>query len=187
MKRMADQPLHPASVELENQLRRLDAIADPASRSTATDLLSAVLQFHTAALERLLQITDESDASGKLLAAFDRDPLVRSVLLIHDLHPDSLHARVRRAMLDLEPTLQRDNASLELVEADDEIVRLQIKGRQPGGRPLIPVVEHAIRTAAPEIAQVIVEEPTSTSTFVPLSTLQNQSQAASGGALQIGD
>ena len=178
---MTDETLHPASVELEEQLRRLETIADPASRSTATDLLASVLQFHTAALDRMLQLIESSDSSAALLAGFDRDPLVRSVLLVHDLHPDSFNTRVRRAITDLEPFLKKRGATLELIAAEGGLVRVRISSGPETRGPLTPTVEQAIRSAAPEAVQVIVEEPGATPKhgFVSLEALQNPAPPAS--------
>lgn len=174
---MQEEALHPVSVELESQLRRLETIADPAARSIATDLLASVLQFHTAALERMLKLVEGSQDGTKVLAGFDADPLVRSVLLVHNLHPDSLDARVRRAITDLEPLVKKRGASLELIAAEGGLVRARIRGGD--GRPLGPAVEQAIRSAAPDAVQVIIEDENAAraSGFVSLDALQNPAAA----------
>ena len=170
---MSDETLHPASAELEAQLRRLETIADPATRGIATDLLAAVLQFHTAALQRMLELVESAEGGAKILAALDRDPLVRSVLLVHDLHPESLASRVRRVVAELEPMAHKRGAQLELLEAGEDLIRVRVRGAQG----LASSVEHAIRNAAPEAAQVIVEEPAPVAGFVSLETLQNSPTA----------
>ena len=181
---MTEEPLDPVSTELESQLRRLETIADPASRGIATDLLAAVLQFHTAALGRMLEMIEKSEAGAAILAGFDGDPLVRSVLLVHDLHPDSFATRVRRALSDLEPLLKKREATAELLSAEGGLVRLRIRGGQSNRGPLAPAVEQAIRAAAPEAVQVIVEESTLAG-FVSLDVLRNSSSAASSGITPV--
>jgi Fe-S cluster biogenesis protein NfuA len=175
---MSDETLHPASMELEAQLQRLETIADPASRSTATDLLASVLQFHTAALEQMLEVIGESDSAGAILSKFDHDPLIRSVLLVHDLHPDSLNVRVSRAIADLEPMLQKRGATLELIAAEGGLVRVKIKGSQTTHGSLKEKVEQVLRNAAPEAVQVIVEDAVPPG-FVPLDALRSSSPVVS--------
>jgi Fe-S cluster biogenesis protein NfuA len=178
---MSDETLHPASVELETQLRRLETIVDPASRSTATDLVASVLRFHTAALERMLELINGNDNKGPILEGFDRDPLIRSVLLVHDLHPQTLATRVQRAIADVEPTLRKRGARVELIEADEERVLVRISGGEPGRGTFAPAVEKVIRSSVPEAVNIIVEDtaaPAPASGFVPLEKL-GHAEAAS--------
>ncbi|HEX5433448.1 MAG TPA: hypothetical protein VFY05_04370 [Candidatus Angelobacter sp.] len=177
---MTDQELHPAVADLETQLRQLETIADPASQRIATDLLASVLQFHTAALQHVLDAINGSEDAAAILARFDRDPLIRGMLLVHDLHPEPFQARVEKAIAELEPTMRKREATAELINAEPELVRVKIKGGRPGGKPSAPLVEQAIRNAAPEAEQVIVEEAVpSTAAFVPLTELKKAAPAAS--------
>lgn len=172
---MADETIDPATLELENQLRRLDSITDPASRAAATDLVAAVLQFHTAALERMLELVEAQESGAAVVNGFDRDPLVRSMLLIHDLHPESVATRVRRAIADLEPTARKRGASVQVVEASAGAVKIQLRNGKDGGGSFAPVVESALREAAPE-AEIVIEEIGGAS-FVPLESLQSATAA----------
>src|SRR5690348_3930051 len=99
---MSDQDLHPAVADLEVQLRQLEKIADPVSRRIATDLLASILQFHTAALQQMLEVIHENEEGSAIMGRFDRDPLVRAMLLVHDLHHESFQRRVTKAVADLE-------------------------------------------------------------------------------------
>lgn len=180
---MSDQEIHPAVADLDAQLRQLETIGDPASRRIATDLLASLLQFHTAALQQMLQVINGSDEAAAILARFDRDPLIRSMLLVHDLHHESFQSRVNKAIAELEPTMRKREAAVELITAEDGLVRVRIEGGRLGGKPLPELVEQAIRNAAPEAEQVIVEEAiASTAAFVPLAELKKAVPAASAAA-----
>lgn len=171
---MSDETVHPAAVELEAQLRRLEAIADPAARSTATDLVAALLRFHTAALERVLELISASESAGAILTGCDSDPLIRSALLVHDLHPDTLQTRVRRAIADIEPMLQKRGARIEMIEAGEDRIVARISGGEPGRGTFAPAVERVLRSSVPEAANVVVKDtavPAGDSGFVPLETL----------------
>jgi ATP-dependent Clp protease ATP-binding subunit ClpA len=177
---MSDQELHPAVADLEAQLRQLETIADPVSRRIATDLLASVLQFHTVALQQMLEVIQGSEEAAAILGRFDHDPLIRGMLLVHDLHHESFHVRVKKAMDELEPTVQKREAVLELITAGERLVHVKVNAGRHGGRPLGELIEQAIRNAVPEAEQVIVEEAgTSTAAFVPLTELKKAAPAAS--------
>jgi hypothetical protein len=179
---MTDQELHPAVADLEAQLRQLETIVDPASQRIATDLLASVLQFHTAALQKMFEAINGSDDAAAILGRFDRDPLIRGMLLVHDLHPEPFQARVQKAIAELEPTMRKREATVELIDAEPGLVRVKIKGGRPGGKPSAPLVEQAIRNAAPEAEQVLVEEAvSSTAAFVPLTELKKAAPASAAG------
>jgi len=176
---MSQETLHPASIELETQLRRLETIVDPASRTTAADLVAAVLRFHTAALEQMLEVIRGSSENESVLKAFDRDPLIRSMLLVHDLHPDPLEVRLQRAMAEVESMLQKRGAVVELLEADADGVRVRISGGEPGRGTFSPIVEQVIRSAVREALSVVVEDSSAplNAGFVPIEKLGNVENA----------
>lgn len=180
---MPDDNLQSPFAELEDQLRKLETIADPACRGVTTELLASVLRFHSTALERMLQLIESSEAAGAILAGLDRDPLIRSMLLVHDLHPESVSTRVRRAITELEPYLQKREAKLELITMEDDCVRIKVTAGSHSGH-VGATVEQAIRSAAPELEQVIIEESGPGAGFVPLEALQHPSPAAKVGATQ---
>jgi hypothetical protein len=84
-------------------------------------------------------------------------------------------------MDELEPTVRKREAALELITAEERLVQVKITGGRHGGRPLGETVEQTIRNAVPEAEQVIVEEVgASTAAFVPLTELKKAAPAASG-------
>jgi hypothetical protein len=176
---MADESWDVASLEIEAQVQRLQAIADPVARDAATELLASVMQLHSAALERMLAIVEERREPA-IIAAFDADPLVRSILLLHDLHPQSAGERIAAALRDLEGRLKKRDASVELVSIEEDRVKLRLieAGKSCGAASL---VEDAIRDAAPEIANVEIETISlARSGFVSLDSLQSAVANAAG-------
>ena len=177
---MTDQALHPAVADLASQLRQLEMIADPVSRRIATDLLASVLQFHTVALQQMLDVIQGAEEAAAILGRFDHDPLVRGMLLVHDLHHEPFHLRVKKAMEELGPAMKKREATLELITAEERLVHVKVNGGRHGGRPLSEIIEQAIRNAVPEAEQVVVEEAgTSMAAFVPLTELKKAAPAAS--------
>jgi len=178
---MADETLDVASLNIEAHVKRLEAIADPIARATATELVASVLQLHGAALERILEIIDESDESDAMLNKLDTDPLVRSILLLHDLHPESTEERISYALHELEGRLKKRDASIEFVSLVDGTLKLRLINNS-GSCGTETIVEDAVRNAAPELAAVEIETiAPPRSGFVSLESLRGSRTATVAG------
>jgi Fe-S cluster biogenesis protein NfuA len=146
--------------QLVDQIQQLE----PAERARARALVQTVLDFHGAALAQLLELLRQADDAGRaLLEKMSQDGLVRSLLLLHGLHPADLETRTREALTRLQPLLLSQGAEVELMAVADEAVRLCL--RQNGsGYPVSLVtlraaVEEAIAVAAPDARLVEFVEP----------------------------
>src|SRR6202022_3706311 len=73
---------------------RLESAPDPATRELAEELVSAVVRMYGAGLEQILDALFAAGEDGAGIAAsLVQDPLVATLLLIHDLHPVPLTDR----------------------------------------------------------------------------------------------
>jgi len=152
---------------IEQLVHQAESLEDPKARRVAVDLVEAVLKFHAAALERVMDIVASSGPAGEEI--FDRiagNDLASSVLLLHGLHPDDLETRVLRAVEKLH------HISLLALKADTVTLRVE----KPTGRSATPrkaAIEAAIYQAAPEITTVVIEglEEPPIPNFFPLSKL----------------
>jgi hypothetical protein len=61
---------------------------DARSRAAAEDLVRALMAFYGAAVARVIDIVDRTEGGADLIERMAGDPLVASVLLLHDLHPN---------------------------------------------------------------------------------------------------
>src|SRR6185437_13167650 len=173
---MADEAWEVDSLEIEAQVQRLQTIADPIARATATELIASVLQLHGAALQRILEILEERREPA-ITAALDADPLVRSILLLHDLHPQSTAERIFGVLRELEGRLKKRDASVELLSLEDRVVKVRVVNRG-GSSGVEALVEEAIRDAAPEISNVEIESISPIrSGFVSLDALREGAMA----------
>ena len=78
---------------------RLASSGDPATRHVAEELVSAVVQMYGGGLERIVELLHAGGEEGeRVAAALGDDPLVATLLLIHDLHPVPLDVRVHQAL-----------------------------------------------------------------------------------------
>jgi Fe-S cluster biogenesis protein NfuA len=173
--------------ELNSNLERLnlllgqiEQLADPAVRKTLEEILQGVMEFHAAAIARLLEIVGSGAPAGVLEEA-GRDDLVSSLLALYDLHPLDLPTRVERALDQARPYLKSHGGSVELLGIDDQSVRLRLVGSCHGCPSSLATVkgsiEESIRAMVPEIVNVEVEGLTAEPDrpagqgFVPLGAL----------------
>jgi hypothetical protein len=158
------------AAQIGELVAQVEAIADPASREAAQALMAAILELHGAGLERMIEmVLDAGDAGKAALRRFAGDPLVSSLLVLHDLHPDGLEARALRALL-------RMSGSAELVSVFDDVVTVRLNGTACGLRES---VEAALREAVPDAREIRFEEAPEIAAFVPLESLTAPAAAVS--------
>jgi Fe-S cluster biogenesis protein NfuA len=171
------------SLAIEQQVEKLESIADPATRALAIDLIASVLKLHAAGLERMLAILEEqSSAAEPVLAAFRQDPLVRGLLALHDLSDEAPQLRVEQALRQLEPQLERSGAVATVLQLDEEAAHVVIRmtGHSCGStaESVRTLVERALVEAAPDLkdVQVRLEERDTPAVLIPASAIEPAKQ-----------
>lgn len=158
---------------IEGLIQKLESVADPALRSSARELISALMEMQGAGLERILEIVAASgEAGAEIMASMGADPLVGSLLVLHNLHPLDFETRVRQALEKLRPVLRSQDAHAEAIAVTGGTVRLKLVGG--GTAALEPAVREALLEAAPDAAEVIIEggKPAGHAPgFVPVTSL----------------
>jgi hypothetical protein len=139
---------------VDELLAELTAAGDPRAAAAADELTRCLVRLYGAGLARIVTaIGPERTAE---LAA---DPLVESLLLIHDLHPLDVDDRVRRAVTASWP----GSGELEYLGRDaDGVVHLRLAGAagcQGSRSAALQAVERAVTLAAPEVTEVEVAIP----------------------------
>jgi Fe-S cluster biogenesis protein NfuA len=148
---------------MEELVRTIDGIPDKETREQVRELVRTVLDLHTAALERSLDVIYESNLSGAVLIdKLGEDQLVSNLLLLHGLHPLDLETRVRNALESVKPRLGLHGGSVELIGVTPEGgIRLRLQGNChgcPSSRiTLKSSIEEAIFAAAPDMTGLEVE------------------------------
>jgi len=144
-------------------LDELSSGAEPRVAEAAEELARALTELYGEALQRIAATVDE--ATLRRLAA---DDLVASLLVLHDLHPDELSARVAVALDSVRPMLGAHAGGVELLgirdDPDGAVVELRLEG-SCSGCPSSTVtmrnaIEKAVLAAAPEVARVEAVEST---------------------------
>jgi Fe-S cluster biogenesis protein NfuA/nitrite reductase/ring-hydroxylating ferredoxin subunit len=146
---------------LEATLEELERLPEPAG-ATAMAAVAGVVEVYGEALARIL-----GGLPAEAAQALAADELVGHLLMVHDLSPQSLEARVTAALDEVRPYLASHGGGVDLVGVERSTVRLRLEGHCNGcpssTATLKLAVEDAIRNAAPEVERIeadgAVDEP----------------------------
>jgi hypothetical protein len=131
-----------AGARVEALLAELRARSGPEAAGAAEELVTCLVRLYGAGLESIMRtIGDDSRLQALLIA----DPLVESLLLVHDLHPLDASARIGRA-------LGRLGTGAEFLGVNSDGVAQVRLGHGCGSTT--DIVEQAIADAAPETTGV---------------------------------
>src|SRR5690348_14572163 len=113
--------------DLQSRLAEQDA---GPIRELAEELVAAVVQMYGAGLQRIGAALHGAGEDGRRLAgALAGDPLVATLLLIHDLHPEPLRERVDAALEQVRPYMESHGGDVELLGlSDDGVARIRLQG-----------------------------------------------------------
>lgn len=157
--------------KVEGLIRNIEALPDPVARNNALDLVKALMEFHGAGLDRMMEtIAESGDAGYEIFGKFATDDLVGSLLLLYGLHPLPLAARVMTALDKVRPYLDSHGGNVELLGINDGVVHLRMEGScktcPSSAMTLKLAIEEAIYAAAPDViaikAEGVSEQPKAT-------------------------
>jgi Fe-S cluster biogenesis protein NfuA len=162
----AGQDAQKAGERVEALLAELGSQAGPQVAATAEELVSCLVELYGAGLAEIVRIIGEdADDGQRLMGKLAADPLVESLLLLHDLHPLPVADRVRRAIEAVMPQLGPHAGQVTLDGVDESGVihlRLERGSHGCGSSPAAvqEAIEQAVADAAPDAAGVDIEEVT---------------------------
>jgi Fe-S cluster biogenesis protein NfuA/nitrite reductase/ring-hydroxylating ferredoxin subunit len=141
---------------------RLESSNATATRELAEELVSAVVQMYGAGLERILASLIEAGPEGERIAAsLPDDPLVATLLLIHDLHPVPLEHRVQQALDSVRPYMESHGGNVELLSLEHGVARIHLRGScsdcSASSVTLELAIKRALEDAAPDLEGLEVE------------------------------
>ncbi len=138
---------------VEDLQARLESGGDSPLRDVADALVSAVVQMYGAGLERIMATLMEDGEDGERTAALlADDPLVSTLLLIHDLHPVPLERRVQDALDSVRPYMESHGGNVELLSLDHGVARIHLRGSCSDCSASSVTLELAIKQALEEMA-----------------------------------
>jgi Fe-S cluster biogenesis protein NfuA len=159
----AGQGAQAAGERVEKLLAELRSHGGPQVAATAEELVGCLVDLYGAGLAEIVRIVGEdAEAGARLLDALAADPLVESLLLVHDLHPVEIGTRVGRALEAVMPRLGSHAGHAEFLGVDDQgVIRLRLErgghGCNSTATAYTTAIEQAVADAAPEAAGVDIE------------------------------
>jgi hypothetical protein len=163
---------------LERLLEETEAATGPAAWPRVEALVTALVELYGRALRRLLDHARaaSTDGGAALDARLERDPVVVGLLVLHDLHPVPVEARVERALARVASSTP-SAARVLLVRVEGGTAFLRVEGTEHP--PALALIVRAIELEAPELTGVQVAglsttEPPILPGFVPLERLRRR-------------
>ncbi|HUA43156.1 MAG TPA: NifU family protein [Streptosporangiaceae bacterium] len=150
------------SARVEELLDALNAGGFGGAASAAEELVALLVGLYGDGLARVMAVLAESGSQGEaMMAKLADDPLVESLLLLHDLHPLDVDARIQRALDRVRPYLGSHAGGVQYLGVTDGIARLKLEGSCHGCPSSTVTVQlaitSAVQDAAPEVTEVVVE------------------------------
>jgi hypothetical protein len=149
------------SARIETLVEELETLSDPAVRGRVEELVRLLLQLHGEGLTRMLKVLqDQHPDPSPAVERFATDPVIATLLMLHDLHPHHLEARITSALDVLRPALG-SQARLTMLGVSDGVVRVEVDvARGACGtsvEAIAAAVTAAVWNAAPDARDVKVE------------------------------
>ena len=141
---------------------RLEEIPDPIARSSAEELIGAVLELYGVGLERIFAaLGDGGEAGDELRERLTSDGVVASLMLIHGLYPVDIEQRVIEALDGVRPYMESHGGDVELLGIEQGVARIRLEGSCEGCPASASTLELAIKSAleeaAPDLEGLVVE------------------------------
>jgi hypothetical protein len=152
------QDLHEVGVRVEELLADLESVADPSVHERAEALVSLLVEFYGAGLERVLALVGREPSGELIVRRLAQDDLLASLFALHGLHPVPVEDRVQEAIEGTQPQLGATKVALIGI-SDEGVARCEISLGGCGSAPFDvaqATVEKAILDVAPEVAAVEV-------------------------------
>ncbi len=173
---MTDDLVIASGQRIERLLDEVRATVDPSGWWRVEELVREVVAVYGAGLERVLRCVEETGEPGRdLQARICRDPLISSLLSVHDLHPEPIEQRVRSAIDEALRQLGARAPAVEIIELRPGSVSLRIAGGSPRADEAI---ERALAAAVPELDQIEVSRADDRPTLVQIDLQRSRSRRA---------
>ena len=176
---MEDREVRQLVAQVDSLLHKVESLEDGDAKSLALETIQILFELYGEALARIIHQMEQSNAA-KLLEDFRQDELISHLLLMHDLHPDSIETRVQQALDEVRPYMESHGGNVELLGVQAGIAYLRLVGSCHGcaasSITLKLAVEKAVHKFAPDLLAIEADGaveplPSLSEGFVPLSTL----------------
>src|ERR1700749_3015225 len=143
---MQDRSFQERIGRIESLVQELEAVADPAVKAAAKELVASVMDLNAAAFERVVQVAARyGDAGSRLMDGLIRDEAVSNLLIPYGLHPQDFETRVRSVLKSFE--------GVKLVSIEEGHILLRMDSHERSAS----AVRQAVSSAAPDLIDLIIE------------------------------
>lgn len=171
--------------KIEALTGEVEAFADENARAKAIELMQLLMEYHGAAIGRVMEIVAKTGIAGSVIFnELAKDELAASLLLLYGLHPVDQETRIEQALDKVRPFLKSHGGNAELIGVEDGVVRLRMVGACNGcpssSATLKQSIEQAIYEAAPDVIAIEAEgavEEAKPKKFVQIKGIQNAAPA----------
>ena len=131
-----------------------------AAGDAAEELVRLLVGLYGEGLSHIMA-TVAAEGGSALVDKLASDPVVEGLLLLHDLHPLDVDARIQRALDQVRPYLGSHAGGVQYLGVRDGVARLRLEGTChgcPSSTVTVQLaIEGAVQDAAPEVTEVVVE------------------------------
>lgn len=155
---------------VEEVLERLAATGDREVCDSAEELVRVLMDFYGAGLARIVELLGRGEEFAPALERLLRDDLVSGLLVLHELHPEDVETRIRRALAGMR------NKPVELAEFDPHSGTLRVRAAGGGcgcastGGATVQAVQEALAAPAPEVLSVELDTPAKEPALLQIGT-----------------
>lgn len=150
--RLDDAAVRERLSRIDELLEQVEQVAGP-TMDAAMEAVQGLTEVYGEALARVLNMAD-SELARKL----SDDELVGHLLVLHDVHPEPVEARVERALDSVRPYIESHGGKVELAEIDEGLARVRLSGAcescSSSAETLEQAVSESVLALAPELAGV---------------------------------
>jgi Fe-S cluster biogenesis protein NfuA/nitrite reductase/ring-hydroxylating ferredoxin subunit len=142
---------------IQELIEEIETMPDPATRATMLECIESLVHFYGEGLARILQLVEERGAEGRATyESLINDPVVKGLLLIHDLHPVPLETRLHEALDKIRPYMESHGGNVELISLQDNVAFLRLQGHCKTCPSSTVTMELALRGAIEEACPDLV-------------------------------
>ncbi len=136
---------------IQEIVAQIEEMPNPAARALMHECMESVLGFYGEGIARMMELVKRSGIGGqKAYGDLLHDNVVRSLLLIHGLHPHDLPARLREALDKVRPYMESHGGNVELLSLENDFARLRLQGSCKTCPSSAVTLELAVRSALDE-------------------------------------
>ncbi len=192
MSEQATDPIESDAFEqIQILLESIEQHPDENVRNHVRALVYTLLDLHHAALERIIGHLSNHADGREILDALGRDDLVKAVLTVHDLLPQSTESRLESALGEARENLKEYGADVELIDLRNGVAKLRLIGGAKTATVSTAIltgeIEKVLHLAVPDLLDVEYDETIAEPKPINLVQIQplRSVQAQANGSLMM--